>query len=208
MTNTVTDFLLKAPCEHCPFRKDIEPYLRPERAQEIATGLAEGAEFSCHKTTVPDAEDEGLVQGPGNRFCAGAMATLEREGHPNQLMRMAERMGFYDAAAMRDPSQPVYGSLAEWVRVHRDAEGVPTVVVDGEVFELSHCDVVADDCELPAGYMVGGSAVGNAEEPYLHPFEDACSGCGKPACESCRSSQWDDTGKYCVYCNEEDLEEL
>ena len=31
----MTDFM-KEPCKHCPFRRDVKPYLHPERAATIA----------------------------------------------------------------------------------------------------------------------------------------------------------------------------
>jgi hypothetical protein len=208
MTNTVMDFKRKAPCAKCPFRSDIETYLRPERAAEIADALRRGSEFSCHETTVPSADGEDLVRGPGNRFCAGALATLERGGESNQLTRIAERLGVYEPEKLKADEQPVYDSLTEWVRAHYD---IPTVIdSDGTVREYEHCGVVADDCEDPAGYGgFGGGSFENADEPTCNPLEDECWSCGHTACVSCRSEQWDkDNGQYCVYCGDDEDDEV
>ena len=32
-------YKLKSPCSNCPFRTDIRPYLRPDRAEEILSHL-------------------------------------------------------------------------------------------------------------------------------------------------------------------------
>jgi hypothetical protein len=42
---------------------------------------------------------------------------MEREGSFNQMMRIGERLGFYDPAALVMES-PVRGSLADWVATH------------------------------------------------------------------------------------------
>jgi hypothetical protein len=217
MTATTTDparrYGLVTPCKKCPFRTDVEPYLRTERAQEIADSLHAGTEFPCHETTVRKVDDEGndtLADGPRSRFCAGAMATMEREGNPNQMLRVAERLGFYDPAKLAAREQPVYRSLSDWVQAHvRANEGIPTFVdEDGHLHEYEHCGVVADECEDPAGYMSGGAAMESADPPTCHPWEDECEGCNRAVCAGCRSEQWDkDGGQFCVYCYNPDADE-
>jgi hypothetical protein len=46
--------------------------------------------------------------------CAGAMIVLEHEDRPNQIMRIAERLGFYDRTALVMDS-PVPETPDEWV---------------------------------------------------------------------------------------------
>lgn len=43
-------FAVVRPCAHCPFRTDVQPYLRPERARDIAGALLAGEDFPCHAT--------------------------------------------------------------------------------------------------------------------------------------------------------------
>lgn len=38
--------IIKTPCNNCPFRKDVEPFLSGQRAAEIA----DAESFVCHKT--------------------------------------------------------------------------------------------------------------------------------------------------------------
>lgn len=119
-------FDLSTPCKDCPFRSDITFYLHPERVEEIIEGITTFDQtFSCHKTTVFEADDDGeevLVR--GNRkeqHCAGAMILLMRDENPNQLMRIGMRVGFFDPDKL-DMDAPVFDS-AEEMQDHYDALG-------------------------------------------------------------------------------------
>lgn len=131
-----TPYTLKSPCANCPFRADKPFYLGAERAEEIADSLRDGSSFYCHKTIAygdesderenecedEDEDEKNLGQGEitsRSRMCAGALITLEREDSPNQIMRIAERLGLYDRSAL-DMDAPVYGSLDEWQASFRD----------------------------------------------------------------------------------------
>lgn len=190
----------RAPCAHCPFRSDIKPFLRDGRARQIAAALRCGGEFICHKTTVSD--DEGdLHDVPGrSQVCAGALATMEREGFINQAMRIAERLGLYTVGRFTADA-PVYDSLTHWVRAHSE---IPTVSDhDGTAVELEHCGIVGPDCEDPAGFGGSGGAYENDGEPTCSPLSDNCEGCGHTACAPCRSGQWGSDGQWCVFCASE-----
>ena len=92
------NFNLKKPCKNCPFRSDIRPFLTVERAEEIFDGLiySQGT-FACHKTTVSSDEDDcEMVTTQKSEHCAGALILLEKLEMPNQMMRIAERLGAYD----------------------------------------------------------------------------------------------------------------
>lgn len=182
-----TMFKLKRPCAHCPFRCDVPGYLRRSRAIEIATDLANGSIFPCHETTVdhPDDESERIADAD-SQFCAGALLAMENEESPNQAMRMAERLGLYDAAGM-DRSAPVVGSLAEFVLHHTEE---PT---DDDEGGQEPCSVAEHGCEAPAGYMVGGSVI--PADPDGETRE--CPSCGNFVCYACS----DDNG-VCAFCTE------
>lgn len=195
-------FRLKKPCHHCPFRSDVPKYIRPERAQEIAESLYAGAEFPCHQTTEHVEHEDGsgeTVATKRSAFCAGALITMEREGYSNQMVRVGERLGLHDHERL-DMDAPVYDSLTEWVRSYRV---IPTVTTDyGEVLELEHCGVVAEDCEDPAGYSMGGGAVENLDEPTCDPTK-GCSSCGATMCIACTAEDLNESGyPICVYCAE------
>lgn len=114
---------LKTPCANCPFRTDVKPYIRAERAHDI---LAAQGEFHCHKTIttgetiVEDCDEEWaeIVDDSHAQVCAGFLIVLEHEGRPNQMMRIAERLGMYDPRKLRMDA-PVYHSIKEAVAAHR-----------------------------------------------------------------------------------------
>lgn len=77
-------WFVKTPCLHCPFRRDVKPFLRPERAAEIA-GAAWNKynSFPCHKTTeyAEDAEGYGdMVATAASLECAGFLTMQINEG--------------------------------------------------------------------------------------------------------------------------------
>ena len=107
----------KSPCDDCPFRTRPRFHFSEGRARDIADALRQGASFSCHKSLDYSADDKGKAT-PATKHCAGAMLVLENEGCPNQLMQIAERLGYYDPERLRAASQevPVYEDLEAFVR--------------------------------------------------------------------------------------------
>lgn len=100
-------FELRKPCANCPFRTDIEFYLGESRAKEIADGITKkGQTFTCHKTLDYDGEGNTVV-GSKSQHCAGALIMLEKTERPNQMMRIAERLGLYDHTKL-DMNSPVF----------------------------------------------------------------------------------------------------
>jgi hypothetical protein len=85
------DYMTK-PCPECPFlRGERAVRLTLGRIQEIAGNMlsSSGGEFHCHKTS--------RQTGDGSqRHCAGALIFAEKNGNATQMMRIAERLGFYD----------------------------------------------------------------------------------------------------------------
>lgn len=110
-------FALNRPCGNCPFRTDRVPFLDRARAQDIADSLAADASFHCHKTLEYESEDGAGETTEASKHCAGALIILELEDQPNQMMRIGERLGFYDRSGLHMDS-PVFPSLAEWVAAH------------------------------------------------------------------------------------------
>ena len=98
------------PCNNCPFRSDVMPYLTVERAEEIAVAITKrDLTFSCHKTVKnlgSKAKEES--------HCAGAAIMLEKMQLPNQHMRIMERIGMYDRSKL-DMKAPVYNNATEFV---------------------------------------------------------------------------------------------
>lgn len=116
-------YTMTKPCPHCPFRYDIPGYLTEERVCEITDALLSGQSFTCHETTVAaEDDDEEMVDGPNAQHCAGAMIFLELQDAPNQMMRIAERLGMYDRTRL-DMDAPVFDDADTMVDHHRDATG-------------------------------------------------------------------------------------
>jgi hypothetical protein len=113
----INPFRLTRPCANCPFRRDRPFHLSRRRAAEIADSLHNSEGFHCHKTTVlvPSEEDESLVAGPRSQLCAGALATMERDGQRTAIMHLGVRLGLYDPDLLDAENQPVYRGLDAWV---------------------------------------------------------------------------------------------
>jgi hypothetical protein len=111
-------FDLKKPCANCPFRNDRpdqEGWLGEERAADIIDAITRlQGTFSCHKTNGHDDEGEAIVN-ENSQHCAGALIMLEHNQEPNQMMRIMERLGFYDRTKL-DMDAPVFKSYDEFVR--------------------------------------------------------------------------------------------
>lgn len=108
-------YALVRPCAKCPFRRDIAGYLHPERALEIATSEEP---FACHETTVYDEETDEMEVTKESQHCAGALILAEKLEQPNQMMRIAERLGLYDHRRL-DLDAPVFDTPAEMAAHHR-----------------------------------------------------------------------------------------
>lgn len=107
-------FGLKTPCKNCPFRTDVKPYLREGRVSGISRTLTqEQGAFPCHKTVThnDDGEKDSSLK---EQHCAGALIMLENMNMPNQLMRIAERLGAYDHRLL-DMDAPVFNNTAEFI---------------------------------------------------------------------------------------------
>lgn len=75
----MSDWFMKKSCDHCPFRRDVKPFLHPERGEELAYHAQNPYNsFPCHKTTVNDEEFGGdgseMVAVETSKECAGFMA--------------------------------------------------------------------------------------------------------------------------------------
>ena len=120
------NFDLKKPCEHCPFRTDVEPYLTGERALEIVQSLERGS-FPCHETT---AATKAQPRNAAGRFtarehqqCAGAMILQFNEGKIGDVLQVAERLGFFRRAELR--KSPVFKSFRAFIEAQGDEIQLP-----------------------------------------------------------------------------------
>lgn len=106
-------YSMTTPCDNCPFRTDVPPYLRPERVREIQHALVR-SEFYCHKTT-EHRDDDGEYVRTGNEIhCAGALILMEHEEMTSQMSRIAYRLGIFDPSRL-NMSAPVFMSFDDMV---------------------------------------------------------------------------------------------
>jgi hypothetical protein len=78
----MTDFM-KKPCNHCPYRHDVKPFLRPERGEELAYAATNPYNsFPCHKTTVDSDDEDGCgdrIVTSESKVCAGFLTLMSNE---------------------------------------------------------------------------------------------------------------------------------
>lgn len=80
----MNDWYMKKPCDKCPYRRDVKPYLTPERGEELAFHAQNPFNsFPCHLTTVSDEEFGGdgseNVAIETSRECAGLLTLVYNE---------------------------------------------------------------------------------------------------------------------------------
>lgn len=86
-----------------------------------------GGEFPCHLTVEYGDETEAPIHRADEheKHCAGALIFAEKNGTSTQMMRIAERLGMYDAQALMTNDtavEAVFDCLDEMLDVNK-AEG-------------------------------------------------------------------------------------
>ena len=77
-------------CDDCPFIAPEKLHISPERVDMIKEDLDNDGNFICHKTAYPEEFGKPDI---GRRMCWGAWKYLKDTDNPNQIMRLAQRMG-------------------------------------------------------------------------------------------------------------------
>jgi len=85
-------YTMTEPCDACPFLNSAQMKrgFTLRRLREFASG-----EFPCHQTATAN-EDGDYCATDKSVHCAGALIFNEKRDAPNQMMRICERLGFYD----------------------------------------------------------------------------------------------------------------
>lgn len=102
---------LKEPCQSCPFRTNIRPYLRLDRMLGIIRYITiRDGSFPCHKTTgdSDDGAERDITE--HTQHCAGAMIYLVKNGRMNQWMRIAMRLGIFNPEKLKLKSKVFRGT--------------------------------------------------------------------------------------------------
>lgn len=103
-------WFMKEPCQHCPFRRDVKPFLHPERGAQLAY-LTENpySEFTCHKTTVPDDDSEfGEMRATDKSLTCAGFLSMQIENGGRKCPD-----GF-------EPSELTYGEAYEMASAYED----------------------------------------------------------------------------------------
>lgn len=198
-------FNLTKPCSNCPFLKKGGVPLRLERIREIhrlVTGsspLGEGV-FPCHKTVTREHEDDEdasfePLHDPKASYCAGAIIYSLKLESPNQMTRIALRLGSFDPDKLMKHESKVHDSLDAWI----DAD--PIASKERKTRETEPigdpCAVSNRGCEAPAGWISNGRVIEGTDAADYSCFE-----CGQPVCGSC-SQERDDGERICDDCSED-----
>lgn len=105
----MSDFV-KKPCIHCPYRKDVKPFLTKERGEELAYAACNPYNtFHCHKTLEHDDEEGENYAGENSKVCAGFLSLQHNENGET----------YYDDEGF-EPSNLVYNEASEMVDAYME----------------------------------------------------------------------------------------
>jgi hypothetical protein len=84
-------YTMTTPCDQCPFLDSAQMRrgFTMHRLREFASG-----EFPCHKSADDVSGEYRATE--DSVHCAGALIFNEKRERPHQMMRICERLGFYD----------------------------------------------------------------------------------------------------------------
>lgn len=109
----MSDFI-KKPCQHCPFRSDIKPFLTVARAEELACAAQNPySSFVCHKTTEYDEDSDSgeMLTTEASKQCAGFLTLMHNE--------LGET--FYDEDGFTPSPEIIYSDYWEMIEAHEEA---------------------------------------------------------------------------------------
>lgn len=113
------------PCDSCPFRNDIIPFLSGEKRVRELERCQDG-EFPCHQTTELDEDDgETLLNHEKTVACAGRMImSWLAYGGLGQIDAMSARCGMFDPEKL-DLDAPVFDGWDEMADAMEEARKCP-----------------------------------------------------------------------------------
>lgn len=100
---TEEPWFTKKPCKSCPFRRDVTPFLHPERAEDIANSACNPySEFHCHATLGYDDDEGDTMVVETSLVCAGFLAMQITEGRDSPEGFVCPDNVYTDAWEMTD----------------------------------------------------------------------------------------------------------
>jgi hypothetical protein len=105
-------FTQKEPCKNCPFLKNSRIELTEGRLEGIIDSLHTDQVFTCHKSIDYGSDKQFNEDGTfntlnHNKYCAGSMIYLEKEGRPGYHMRLGRALGVYDPSELKGHDQVI-----------------------------------------------------------------------------------------------------
>ena len=117
--HTELEDCMKVPCKTCPFRRDVTPFLRPGRVEQIAElPYNPYNDFTCHNTLDFEEDSEGWAESvvtEKSLTCAGFLTLLYIEQGEDSVV-IPE--GF-------KPSDLTYESAEDMIDAYYEHAGVP-----------------------------------------------------------------------------------
>lgn len=105
---------MKKPCQHCPFRRDVKPFLRTARAEEIAYAATNPYNsFPCHKTTEADEDGSEMLETENSKQCAGFLTLMANEHGSTP----------YDSDGFEPDFEGCYNEVYEMIDTYAEANG-------------------------------------------------------------------------------------
>lgn len=108
------------PCDNCPFRSDVVPFLRYARVAGIYADAKRGQHFVCHKT-VDYTKKSSKAQRAHVKMCAGFAILCRRDGLLGGLtiVQLAERLLKVTYDPVKTGTAKVYESFITMLDAHR-----------------------------------------------------------------------------------------
>lgn len=97
-------FDLTSPCDTCPFRSNVAPFLTRKRVSHILKEiLVSDKTFACHKTVYKRSGSRTRLV--DRQHCAGALIMLYRARWPNWRFLVAGMLGLFNPRRLKLRSQ-------------------------------------------------------------------------------------------------------
>jgi len=112
---------MEKPCQHCPFKTNVKPFLHPDRAADIAYAAQNPySDFPCHKTLGYVENEEGeedTARTEESKECAGFLTMRCKELGEEAVHEIKE--GFKPAY------EDVYEDAGEMADAYEEAWPIP-----------------------------------------------------------------------------------
>ncbi len=107
------NYFCKKPCKHCPFRKDVKPFLTLDFAEELAYSTQNPYNyFPCHKTTEYNEDLDDMEATNESLECAGFIT-----------MQIIENGEEYAPKGFTPDYDLIYDGAFDMIQAYEESEG-------------------------------------------------------------------------------------